>query len=73
MGSGCFPAVGIEAVLPEFPRESAWEEHFHGLLFVVFRAFVGHAVKALFRVELVAGFVPYVAQVVDVEHEGVGC
>ena len=51
----------------------AGELHLQWLLLIVLEAFAGLAVEALFAVEQIAGLVPYVAQMVDVEGKRLCC
>ena len=52
--------------------EATGELHLQRLLLVVLKALAGLAVEALTTVEQVAGLVPHIAQVVDVEGDGLG-
>ena len=57
----------LEAVLGESAREVFRELHLQRLLLVVLETLLGFAVEALLAVQQVAGLIPDVAQVVDVE------
>ena len=68
--SGIFPTIRIESVLAEFTGETGEEFPFDGLLLVVLVALCSLAVEALLLIQQEAALVPYIAQGVNVEVEG---
>ena len=65
--------MGIEAVVGKLARKTARELYLYGLMLVVLVTFSGLAVETLAAVEQVAGTVPNIAQLVDVESDGLVC
>ena len=67
---GYLPGIRIESVLRQLACERRLEHHLHRLLLVVLVALAGLAAHALLAVEQVGGAIPHVAQLVDVERQG---
>ena len=67
VGSNVAATVEAQAILAQTAREATREFHLQRLLLVVLEAFASHAIATLTTIEQIAGLIPHIAQMVDVE------